>query len=213
MPSGQTVCPSVYSQFLTVWERKTLIDNGGLANLTERCLAEATLAKYRFMFPWTLFIRDQNCWTEISKWSCMDPKCEKFPINYWTPYSRCSNGIWRNCWFHSCVWISVKLILFRYQQSSWGWHPQKKKRELTDSDIILVRASGSGDIAAFCSFQLTDEETSADDAESTPTIYWLVEKQLTWRKSNSFPVVMSYNVLLIFETGGWDDFWWDAWTK
>ena len=57
----------------------------------------------------------------------------------------------------------------RYEKSSFGWNPTKKKRELFHKlgRFILVRSKDSAEVVAFTSFRFEEEEEFC-------VIYWSV---------------------------------------
>jgi len=57
----------------------------------------------------------------------------------------------------------------RYEKSSFGWNPTKKKREMFHKlgRFILVRSNESAEVVAFTSFRFEEEEEFC-------VVYWLV---------------------------------------
>jgi len=58
----------------------------------------------------------------------------------------------------------------RYEKSSFGWNPTKKKRELFHklARFILVRSKESAKVVAFTSFRFEEEEEFC-------VVYWSVD--------------------------------------
>jgi hypothetical protein len=69
--------------------------------------------------------------------------------------------------------VDLRRATGRYERSSFGWDPTKKKREMFHKlgRFILVRSKESTEVVAFTSFRFEEEEEFA-------VVYWSVDDHL-----------------------------------
>jgi N-alpha-acetyltransferase 40 len=70
----------------------------------------------------------------------------------------------------ACLDLVATTSRLDYEQSSWGWHPRRKKREMREEEMryLLVRTTNTmqSDVQGFLSFMLTH-----DSSPSVPVLY------------------------------------------
>lgn len=72
---------------------------------------------------------------------------------------------------NQCFHLIASTSRANYEASSWGWHPERKKREMQEAEMryLLVRTeqlAGSSQVQGFLSFMLTHDSTP-----SVPVLY------------------------------------------